>query len=51
MMFNLFDVREKVFAKIVDIMDSDGNGKIAFDEFCQVMMAEDALPLLKRRKK
>lgn len=49
MMFNLTSVREKVFAKIVDIMDRDNNGKIAFNEFCDVMMAEDALPLLSRK--
>lgn len=51
MMFNLTQIREKVFAKIIDIMDKDGNNKIGFNEFCEVMMAKDALPLLRLRKK
>jgi len=47
MMLNLSNIREKVVRKLGKICDKDGDG-IEYDEFCELMMAEDALPLIKR---
>lgn len=44
MQFNLSGVREAVINRICDIVDKDGDG-IEFDEFCDMMISEDALPL------
>lgn len=34
MMLNLTNIREKVMAKLCDIMDKNGNGTVEYNEFC-----------------
>jgi len=51
MMLHLTNVREKVLKRLVFIADSDEDGYVEFHEFCDLMMAEDALPMLKRHEK
>lgn len=36
--------------RICDIVDANGNG-MEFDEFAELMTAEDVLPLLEKQKK
>ena len=48
MMLHLTNVREKVIKRLAFIADSDGDGYVEFHELCELMMAENALPLLKR---
>lgn len=47
--FNLSGVRQKVIHQICAIVDSDGDG-MEFGEFCEMMQAEDVLPLLKAKR-
>ena len=51
MMLNLTQVREKVFKRLVYIADKNEDGVVEFNEFCELMMADHALPLLKRHEK
>lgn len=48
MMLNLHNVREKVLKRLAFIADKDEDGSVEFHEFCDLMMAEHAMPLLKR---
>lgn len=48
MMLHLTNVREKVIKRLAFIADTDGDGYVEFHELCELMMAENALPLLKR---
>jgi len=48
MLLNLSNIRQAVMVKLAEICDANGDG-VGYDEFCDLLMAEDALPLLEKR--
>ena len=48
MVLNMTNIRPAVMHKLAEICDTDGDG-VEYDEFCDLLMAEDALPLLAKR--
>jgi len=49
MHLGLTDIREATLLKLMSIADANGDGLVSYDEFCTLMMAEDALPLAQER--
>ena len=51
MKLNLHDVRPACLKEIFKVADTDGSGELDFTEFCTLIMAEDALPMAKARRR